>query len=378
MTVQCEVPEIWSNFALGHNGQGLQLMLVCLGCIAFQSMGAVYAADQVVTQAETLFGKIESVTPEAVRLIPRGSTGDPREIGVARVLMIQFNDEPQGLIEAKRLLVKKEFVSALLAVEEIDENQIKSSSVAIRGEYAYVQAVATGRIAIETAGEISFALSRVERVIDQFTRSIHYYELLELAGDLEVMLGRFDKAKSFYDKMKDGPPLMGLRARRLGGNVLAAEGRHLEAVVEFEKVQLEKFDLNGGEQEKMAACLAQAASFIALRRFDESVSLIRALLSRDLPEKIPVSSAEELLGKAYSLLGQSFIEMGQNQEALIAYLTVDLVYNTDSKFHAESLWQLIGLWADGGYPFRAAEARKKLVDTYPGSEAATRLNSTSE
>ncbi len=377
MTTQCGVQEKQSKFALSCNGQSLWLMLVCLGSIAFPSSVPVDAADQVVTHDETLFGKIESVTPVAVRLLPRGSSGAPREIGVVDILMVQFDDEPQGLIEAKRRLLKKDFEGALLAVEEIDENQIRSSSVAICGEYAYAQAVATGRIAIGTAEGVPFALSRVERVIDQFTRSIHHYELLELAGDLEVMLGHFDKSKIFYDKMKEGPPLMRYRARRLGGNVLAAEGRHLEAVVEFEKIQLENLDFSGGEQEKIAACLGQADSFIALSRFDEAVSLIRALLSRDFPEEMPVSSVEELLGKAYCLLGHSFLEMGQNQEALIAYLTVDLVYNTDSDTHAESLLQLISLWAEGGYPLRAAEAKKKLVDSYPGSEAATRLNSTS-
>jgi tetratricopeptide (TPR) repeat protein len=203
--------------------------------------------------------------------------------------MIQFDDEPQGLIEAKRRLVKKEFVSAFHAVKEINENQLKSSSVAIRGEYAYVQAVVSGRIAIKTAEEIPFALRRVERVIDQFTRSIHYYELLELAGDLEVALGEFDKAKFFYDKMIEGPPLMAIRARRLGGNCLAAEGRHLEAIAEFEKLQLENLTSNGVEQEKMVACLGQATSLIALSRFDEAVSLVQAMLSRDFPEEVPVS-----------------------------------------------------------------------------------------
>jgi tetratricopeptide (TPR) repeat protein len=340
-------------------------------------MRPVYAADQVVTRDETLFGKIESLTPEVVRLLPRGSTDAPREIGVADVLLIQFDDEPQGLIEAKRRLVKKEFVSAFHAVKEINENQLKSSSVAIRGEYAYVQAVVSGRIAIKTAEEISFALRRVKRVIDQFTRSIHYYELLELAGDLEVALGEFDKAKNFYDKMIEGPPLMAIRARRLGGNCLAAEGRHLEAIAEFENLQLENLDSNGVEQEKMAACLGQATSLIALSRFDEAVSLVQAMLSRDFPEEVPISSAEELVGKAYSLLGQSFLEMQQNQKALIAYLTVDLVYNTNPDIHAESLLQLIKLWAEGGYPLRAMETREKLVNSYPESVAATQLNSPS-
>jgi tetratricopeptide (TPR) repeat protein len=178
--------------------------------------------------------------------------------------------------------------------------------------------------------------------------------------------------------MIEGPPLMAIRARRLGGNCLAAEGRHLEAIAEFENLQLENLDSNGVEQEKMAACLGQATSLIALSRFDEAVSLVQAMLSRDFPEEVPISSAEELVGKAYSLLGQSFLEMQQNQKALIAYLTVDLVYNTNPDIHAESLLQLIKLWAEGGYPLRAMETREKLVNSYPESVAATQLNSPSE
>ena len=378
MTMQCVKQEMKSRYVFRCNGQNIWLMLICLGCVAFQSRWPVHAADQVITRDKTLFGKIEAVTSEAVRLLRRGSTADLQEINVSDILMIQFDEEPQELIEAKRRLVEKEFEAALHAVEKINENQIEESSVAVRGEYAYVQAVAVGRIAIKTADGIPSSLRRVEKVIDQFTRSIHHYELLELAGDLEVAQGRADKAQEFYDKMIEGPPLIALRARRLSGNVLASEDRHLEAIRTFEKVQSENLDLNGVEQEKMAACLDQATSLIALRRSDEAVLCIQEMLLREFPEEVPVSSVEELLGKAYSLLGQSFIETGKNQEALIAYLTVDLVYNTDPNIHAESLLQLIELWTRGGYPRRAAEAREKLVNSYPENEAATQFDSSPE
>jgi len=376
--MQCVKQEMKSRYVFRCNGQNIWLMLICLGCVAFQSRWPVHAADQVITRDKTLFGKIEAVTSEAVRLLRRGSTADPQEINVSDILMIQFDEEPQELIEAKRRLVEKEFEAALHAVEKINENQIEESSVVVRGEYAYVQAVAVGRIAIKTADGIPSSLRRVEKVIDQFTRSIHHYELLELAGDLEVAQGRADKAQEFYDKMIEGPPLIALRARRLSGNVLASEDRHLEAIRTFEKVQSENLDLNGVEQEKMAACLDQATSLIALRRSDEAVLCIQEMLLREFPEEVPVSSVEELLGKAYSLLGQSFIETGKNQEALIAYLTVDLVYNTDPNIHAESLLQLIELWTRGGYPRRAAEAREKLVNSYPENEAATQFDSSPE
>jgi TolA-binding protein len=66
--------------------------------------------------------------------------------------------------------------------------------------------------------------------------------------------------------------------------------------------------------------------------------------------------------------------MKQDQDALIAYLTVDLVYGDSPETHAEALFQLSQLWNRGGYPRRAEEVRKKLMKTYPKSTWATELN----
>ena len=352
----------------------LTWLVVCCIYVALQSGASVDAADQVVTRNETLFGKIESVSTEAVQLLPRGSASAAREIGVSDVVMIQFSDEPQDLIEAKRRLVKNNFVGALEAIQQVDEDEIQSASVAVRGEYAYVRAVAGGHVAMGAAGKISSALSSIKNVIDQFTRSIHYYELLEVAGDLEQALGRYDEAASWYKKIAIGPPPMVVRAGRLKGDVLAAEGRYPEAIKEFEKVQ--SVDLVGGfvEQEKMMACLGQAESLLSLGRFSEAASLIRTMLSGSHPEEVPIATTHVLLGNAYSLLGRALAEMKKDQDALIAYLTVDLVYSDAPDTHAEALFQLFQLWNRGGYPRRAEEVRKKLMKTYPKSTWATELN----
>ena len=366
--------EINPSRILGLFDLFLRRLVVCFIYAALQSGASVDAADQVVTRNETLFGKIESVSTEAVQLLPRGSASAAREIGVSDVVMIQFSDEPQDLIEAKRRLVKNNFVGALEAIQQVDKDEIQSASVAVRGEYAYVRAVAGGHVAMGAAGKISSALSSIKNAIDQFTRSIHYYDLLETAGDLERALRRYDKATAIYKKISRGPPPMVVRAGRLKGDVLAAEGRYPEAIKEFEKVQ--SGDLVGGfvEQEKMMACLGQAESLLSLGRFSEAASLIRTMLLGSHPEEVPIATTNVLLGNAYSLLGRALAEMKQDQDALIAYLTVDLVYGDAPETHAEALFQLFQLWNRGGYPRRAEEVRKKLMKTYPKSTWATELN----
>ena len=86
--------EIKSGRILGLFDLFLSRLVVCCIHVALQSGAPVDAADQVVTRNETLFGKIESVSTEAVQLLTRGSASAAREIGVSDVVMIQFSDEP--------------------------------------------------------------------------------------------------------------------------------------------------------------------------------------------------------------------------------------------------------------------------------------------
>ena len=371
--------EIISGLASGFSNLIFRWLLIgSVFVVAFQSATRVDAADQIVTRDQTLFGEIDSVSTQAVRFIPRGSTKSAQEIDVTDVVMVQFSGEPQALVESKKRLVENDFVGALEAIEQVSKDDIQSESVAIRGEYAYVRAAATGHVAMSTHENLLSALQSIEEVLDQFTRSIHYYDLLELAGDLETNLGRYDQATVRYKEIGLGSPLLMVRARRLQGNLLAAEDQHKKAIVEFEKVQ--SCDLGGGfiEQEKMLACLGRAESLISLSRFDEAISLVGTMLSAEYPDEVPSADVRRLLGKAYSILGQSFLGMKQDQEALVAYLTVDLVYGETSDTHAESLFRLFHLWNKGGYPRRAEEVREKLIKNYPRSTWAAELDASAK
>ena len=75
-----------------------------------------------------------------------------------------------------------------------------------------------------------------------------------------------------------------------------------------------------------------------------------------------------MLGGAYRAMG------GREQDALIQFLTVDLVYNTLPESHAEALFNLGELWDKGSNPERAREARQNLKSAYPSSPWAAKLD----
>ena len=104
----------------------------------------------------------------------------------------------------------------------------------------------------------------------------------------------------------------------------------------------------------MARCLKQTG------KHDEAVKLVKGVEKQADPED------KEVLARAYNALGDAYRAAGdKDQDALIAYLTVDLVYNTAAASHAEALYNLAGLWEKVKNPERAREARKMLEDTYP-------------
>ena len=80
-----------------------------------------------------------------------------------------------------------------------------------------------------------------------------------------------------------------------------------------------------------------------------------------------------MLSKAYAVLGDAYRAAGKEQDALIAFLTVDLVYNTQPESHAEALFNLAQLWDKAQNPERARQAKQALEATYPDSSWTKKL-----
>jgi TolA-binding protein len=104
-------------------------------------------------------------------------------------------------------------------------------------------------------------------------------------------------------------------------------------------------------------------------RHDAAVEAVFQIIDAANPEE------KELLSRAYTVLGGTYRAMGgKEQDALIQFLMVDLVYNTLPETHAEALFNLAELWDNGGNPERAREARQNLKSAYPDSPWAAKLD----
>ena len=350
------------------------LMAGCLtiGLVAGGSAGRAVAADQLVTSEGTMFGTITDISPDAIDF--DGTRGGRQKISVADIVMVQFGDEPRAVTDAKRLLLEDDYAAALAALAGVETADLDEAVVAIRAEGDYVRAAATAGQALATGTELPAAQQLVEGFLDRYSRTIHRYAMLELAGRLALAAGDVEAAIARYQELASGPPAVAIRAARLEGDALLGAGQPQEATAAFQRALAIRAGDAASQREKWAAELGVAGSLVTQQRPVEAVAAIRQVLAA---AEVPASGdrqAERLIAAGYGLLGKACLAADQQQDALVAYLTVDLVYPSDPGLHAEALAHLVALWREGGYPQRAAEARRRLEQQYPASRWSAALS----
>jgi tetratricopeptide (TPR) repeat protein len=336
------------------------------------------AADRVVTAAATLLGEVISMTPDTLEFRVQGSTGRPQQITASEIVSLVLESEPPRVTEARRLVGQSEYQAALDVIAEVTPVELEVASAAARGEYAYVKALAAGRRAIATGTELAAAGAGVTDFLDRFSRTIHRYEMLELAGDLELAAGRPEAALARYRQLAVGPPSLTIRAARREAETLLKLGRAAEAASVFSAAAELPAPDPASRRERTATTIGAAECLIALDRPDEAVKRVRQLLALVEPPAAADEESQRQIARGYATLGRASLAAGREQDALIAYLTVDLVHSGDPLSHAEALFRLVELWNRGRYPQRAGEARRRLEASYPDSPWADLLDRTAD
>jgi tetratricopeptide (TPR) repeat protein len=362
----------WSSRVAGR--QISQARLFFMGCLL--SGGLVYpaaAADRVVTLSTSLLGEVVSMTPDALEFREQGSAGRPRQIPVDEIVSLVLESEPPRVTEARQLLEQDDFQAAATVLAEVSQVELDVASAAARGEHAYVKAAVAGRQALASGSDSDGGMAAVTDFLDRFSRSIHRYEMIELAGDLELAMGKQEAALSRYRQLAKGPQSLAIRAARREGETLLEMGRAAEAAA----VLAAAADLPAGNaasrRERTATKIGEANCLIRLNRPAEAVDLIRRLLATTEPPAAADEKGQRQVARAYATLGRASLAAGRDQDALTAYLTVDLVHNQDQESHAEALFRLHELWNRGQYPQRANEAARRLETDYPKSSWASRI-----
>jgi tetratricopeptide (TPR) repeat protein len=307
-------------------------------------------------------GKIVAISPNGIDIEDR--SGTPKKLPIDSIREVRFDGEPDSLRTARGMLLRKDGAGALEELTKIEPSELEGASPEIQGELKFVRAAATARRALMTGEGLPAAQKAMVDYLAAYPRTHNLYVAQELLGDVLGRLGKYDEAVSAYDVLDKGPPSVEIRSATSKARLLYQQKKYAEALREFDAAA--KVDVkaagSAGARAKLDADLGRARCLIRLGKAGDAVSLVQGILNA------ADATDSEALGRAYNVLGDAQRAAGDNdKDALIAFLTVDIVHSSVPDDHAEALYNLIELWEKTNNPERARDARQELETTYPDS-----------
>ena len=348
-------------------GRMLPCVTSLLGALVLCLAGSVSAyaqagADRVKLVRGTESGDVSEMTPLQVTL-NRGLPGS-RTVAVNEIKSIAFRDEPSELTQARLNAANGGYSNALEALGKIDQAAIKKDFV--KQDVEYYQAYCAAKLALGGTGEIGDAGRQLNTFVKAYPQNYHNLEAIELMGDLLMAGERYDAAQKQYNELASKAPWPDYKMRALValGRTLQAQKQHAEAVQQFEAAIALADDSAESQRQKLSATLGKAVSLAETGNVDEAIGIIEKVIQDADPEQ------KELHARAYNALGTCYERANKKKESLLAFLHVDVIYQTVPEAHAEALSHLIPLWQAIGQEERSREARQTLQDRYAKSRWA--------
>lgn len=361
--------------------------LILLASLLAVSGGRLVADDVVIlTDGSAIEGTLTSLAPAEV-VIEARQAGGQRPVAVtipiAAIGDLRLADEPEGLTTGRALLRQGDGRAALAELQKIAAIELQEGVVGprVRREHAFVKAAAEALAAAAEQG--GGAGEPLAAYLDRNARSHHFYEGQVMLGAMLAAGGNLPGAMAAYARLDDGPPTLRMRAANLRAELLAGAGRFAEAAREFASALDVPLPEAGGsdaeqraraiargaaESERRGAALGRARCLAESGGAAEAIATVRQLIREADPDD------RDLLAAAYGTLGACQRASGsQDAEALISYLTVDLVFDGVPEWHARALFNLAELWESSNHPERARQARQLLATAYPDSPWTKRL-----
>lgn len=344
-------------------------ILAVAGLFFTFSVSLLLAFDTVATKKGKvpIKGRVTEMTKELVKVEVNGVG---QEVPVNDVRDIQYEEDGLEVKTARASMRSGEFADALGSLNKIAIDQLPREPY-LKDDVDYYKAVCTARLALGGSGDKKAAAALIGGFISTHPNSYHYYEAVELFGDMQVSLGEYAKATTAYGVLAKAPwPEYKLRATVLEGRaLLSQQGKAAEALAKFEEV----LSAGGGgplvDEQKLHASLGKAVALSQTGKPTDGIKLLEGII-----EKANPSTDGALLARTYNALGACYRANTADKEAVkaaqLAYLHTHLLFSQDPEQHAEALFYLAQLWEQTSNPERANACRQILADRYAGSRWA--------
>jgi len=336
--------------------------------LALLTAAVVFSTAPALAQQDTIIGKggspirgtIVGISPTTVKIETTGAT---RDIETREIQKLSFGDEPADVTSARDQAIAGQYENALASLKKVNQAEIQNA--AIKQEVGYYSAFCNAKLAMTAGGDKAAAIAELKAFIGQNRTTFHFFEGVQLLGDLNFADAKYADAATFYGLLGQAEwPEYKMRAAVQQARAQSAEGKYPEALAAYDQILASGLNTPEAAVQKMHATVGRAVCLAATGKHEEGITIIEDLIAKNDP------SDASLFGRAYNALGACYEKAGKPQDALMAYLHTDVLFFKDSESHAEALYRLSKLWAAVNKADRAVEARSTLQSRYPGSRWA--------
>jgi len=338
------------------------LLPAVAGLLAMAAPAAAF--DTIKTVSETVRGRVISISPAEV-VVEVNAVEQP--VKANQIVTIFYDDEPQSLYTAKTNVINGAYENGLEQLERIDASGVNRPE--IQADLAYYKAYCTAQLALGGSAKLQDAINAMAAFTGSYAAgSYHYLEAYEVLGNLYVAAGEYAEAEKAYARVAKAPfPDRKMRAGVAIGRARLAQGKLAEAQQAFEAVLAMEADDDLTRAQRLAATLGKARCVAESGNAEAAVKVVKDIIANADPENV------DLHARAYNTLGAAHRKAGNDKEALMAFLHVDLIYHNLPEAHAEALANLNELWTKFHKTERAVRCRQLLQERYANSSWARAL-----
>jgi len=332
---------------------------VILAMVASLAVSASVRADTVRKVDGQTVGDVVAMSAVEVT-VERSGVRTP--VPVNEIEAILYADEPARLKTARLAIEAGRYEDAVAGLATIKLDGVKRAEV--KQDVQFYTALAKARIALSGADPkaIIEAGGLMVAFVNANPKNYHNLDANEIVGDLLVAAGKYAGSREYYARVGAAPwPDYKMRAGVATGRALLAEGKTDEASQSFQTVLDVQARGESADRQRLAATLGKARCLAEVGTSDEAVKLIDDVITKADPEET------RLHAQAYNALGLAHRKAQRNQDALLAFLHVDVLYFTLPKEHIEALENLVELWEAVQNPQRADSAAEILQERYQRS-----------
>ncbi|HUG92338.1 MAG TPA: tetratricopeptide repeat protein [Planctomycetaceae bacterium] len=331
------------------------------------------AADEITRKgsAAPLRGEITEFSRTEVT-IKTGLRANQRDekVPVNVIARIEWDGEPSKLSLNRNAEAAGRYGEAIKGYGEALA-EVPGENARLQTDVTFLIARATARQALVDPPKLDDAIAKLEAFRSANSNHFRHFEATSLLGELYLAKRDFIKAAPIFQQLEQAPwNDYKMAAKNAGGRLNLLNDKPEAAQADFDSVLAIDATSPGEVAERLQALLGKATALQRLGQPAEAQQEIERVIEQ------ADNNDSETLAEAYVRLGDSLQAQNKPQEALVAYLHVDVIPKLarESQHHSEALLHLSNLWNAVSRPDRAGEARDLLMSRYPTSDAARKLS----